>query len=82
MVKLFADRQLAVDTTVIDYLASRMERSIAAARQLVAALDRASLAAGRRITRPVAADVLASLEGLEASRHGDVTGLGDNPGDL
>src|SRR5207247_10669361 len=39
LVKLFADRQLAVDESVIGYLATRIERSFAAARRLVARLD-------------------------------------------
>ena len=48
LVKLFADRQLVVDKAVIDYLLSRMERSLSAAVALVEALDREALAAGRR----------------------------------
>ncbi len=54
LVKLFADRQLAVDTTLVDYLALRLDRSLAAARAAVEALDRASLDDGRRITRKLA----------------------------
>jgi chromosomal replication initiation ATPase DnaA len=59
LVKLFADRQLFVDKPVIDYLIARMERSLSAAVRLVDALDRAALSAGRRITRPMAAEILA-----------------------
>ena len=59
LVKLFADRQLFVDKPVIDYLVARMERSLSAAVRLVDALDRAALSAGRRITRPMAAEILA-----------------------
>ena len=59
LVKLFADRQLVVDKPVIDYLISRMERSLSAAVSLVEALDHAALAAGRRITRAMAAGILA-----------------------
>ena len=55
LVKLFADRQLVVEKPVIDYLISRMERSLSAAIRLVEALDREALAAGRRITRAMAA---------------------------
>jgi chromosomal replication initiation ATPase DnaA len=44
---------------VVDYLALRLERSAAAAQQAVAALDRAGLAEGRAVTRPLAARVLA-----------------------
>jgi chromosomal replication initiation ATPase DnaA len=62
LVKLFIDRQLVVDTTVVEYLALRIERSLEAARRVVEALDREALVAGRRITRPMAGDVLRSLE--------------------
>ncbi len=53
--KLFADRQLAVDATLVDYLALRLDRSLAAAGAAVEALDRASLDGGRRISRTLAA---------------------------
>jgi DnaA regulatory inactivator Hda len=62
LAKLFADRQLAVDRRVIDYIAARMERSFASARQLVDVLDREALARQRRITRPLAAELLERLE--------------------
>ena len=58
LVKLFADRQLAVERPVIDYLAARMERSFDAARQLVDAIDRDALSRRRRITVPLVAEVL------------------------
>jgi chromosomal replication initiation ATPase DnaA len=58
LVKLFADRQLAVDPQVIDYITVRMERSVAAAEAIVDLLDRAALAAGKGITRPLAAAAL------------------------
>lgn len=58
LVKLFLDRQLVVDTSVVEYLANRIERSLDAARNVVALLDKEALAAGRAITRPMAADVL------------------------
>jgi hypothetical protein len=35
-----------------------MERSMEAARQIVALLDRKALGAGRRVTRPFAAEIL------------------------
>ena len=62
LVKHFIDRQLMVDTTVVEYLAMRIERSLDAARQVVEALDQEALMAGRRITRPMAGDVLRALE--------------------
>ncbi|HLW92808.1 MAG TPA: DnaA/Hda family protein [Roseiarcus sp.] len=58
LVKLFSDRQLAVDPAVIDYIALRIERSLSAARATVAALDREALARGRAVTKPIAAAVL------------------------
>ena len=56
--KLFADRQLMVEPRVVAYIALRIERSLAAARAIVAALDREGLAQGRRVTRAMAAEVL------------------------
>lgn len=58
LVKLFADRQLAVAPGLIRYLVSRMERSFAAAETLVATLDRAGLAGRRPVTARLAAEVL------------------------
>lgn len=60
LVKLFGDRQLAVAPALIPYLVARMERSFDAANRLVAALDAAALAAGRPVTRALAAAVLDS----------------------
>jgi chromosomal replication initiation ATPase DnaA len=58
LIKLFADRQLAVDESLIGYLATRIERSFAAARAVVEALDREALRLKRPVTRVLAADVL------------------------
>lgn len=66
LLKLFDDRQLAVDPSVIAYLAPRIERSFAAAQDLVARLDQAALAQKRAITRPFVAEVLG-----EAGNPGD-----------
>jgi chromosomal replication initiation ATPase DnaA len=60
LVKLFSDRQLAVEPHVIGHLALHMERSMEAAVRVVAACDRLSLAAQRRVTRAIAAEALAS----------------------
>jgi DnaA regulatory inactivator Hda len=62
LVKLFTDRQLAVGEEVVRYLLARMERSFAAARALVAALDRAALAERRAVTVPLARRVLEGYE--------------------
>ncbi len=62
LVKLFDDRQLRVDPAVIDYVVLRIERSLAAAQAIVAALDREALARGRAVTRPMAATLLKDAE--------------------
>lgn len=58
LAKLLADRQLTPKPDVIAYLLPRMDRSFAAAGKLVAALDAASLARKRPVTRSLAAEVL------------------------
>jgi chromosomal replication initiation ATPase DnaA len=58
LVKLFADRQLAVDENLIRYIMTRVERSFAAARQAVATLDREALRLQRPVTRALAAELL------------------------
>ena len=62
LVKLFADRQLAVDESLVGYLSARIDRSIAAAKAAVEALDGASLRLQRPVNRALAA---ATLRGLE-----------------
>jgi chromosomal replication initiation ATPase DnaA len=59
--KLFSDRQLQVDPHVVAYIALRLERSLGAARQIVAALDEEALTRGRRVTRAMAAEALYDL---------------------
>ena len=58
IVKYCADRQMAVDETVVGYLASRIERSYAAVRHAVALLDTEALRQGRPVTRALAAELL------------------------
>ncbi|MEA2915472.1 MAG: hypothetical protein QOJ15_7553 [Bradyrhizobium sp.] len=58
IVKFCADRQLSVDETVVCYLATRIERSFAAARQAVELLDSEALRLGRPVTRALAAELL------------------------
>ena len=58
IVKFCADRQLAVDETVVSYLAIRIERSYAAVRQAVELLDTEALRLGRPVTRALAAELL------------------------
>lgn len=58
MLKHFADRQLSIDPKVLDFLALRIERSFAAAAVVVAAIDRAALGSGRKISRQLVAEAL------------------------
>ena len=58
LVKLFADRQIAVTPDVIAYLLRHMDRSFAAARHVVAEADNAALAGKRAVTVPLIKQVL------------------------
>jgi chromosomal replication initiation ATPase DnaA len=58
IVKFCADRQMAIDESVVSYLATRIERSYAAARQAVELLDGEALRLGRPVTRALAAELL------------------------
>ena len=66
LVKLFDDRQLRIDPSVVAYLVSRIERSFASAQAVVDAVDRAALTEKRAITRPFAAEII--------EKHGKLTG--------
>ncbi len=58
LVKLFSDRQIGIDQAVLDYVVPRIERSFQAAQAFVAAADRTALEDKRRITVPLAREVL------------------------
>ena len=58
LAKLFADRQITPKADLIPYLILRIDRSFAAARDVVAALDAASLAQKRPVSRTLAARLL------------------------
>ena len=58
LIKLFADRQITVLPNLITYLITRMERSIASARHLVAQVDARALATRRPINRSLVAELL------------------------
>lgn len=62
IVKLFADRQLEVEPTVVSYMLRHMERSFEAAVNAVAVIDRLALARQRRVTRPLVAAALSGLD--------------------
>jgi chromosomal replication initiation ATPase DnaA len=68
LMKLFSDRQLAVEPAAVNFVALRIERSFEAARAAVAALDREAMARGRSITRTFAAEILRD-PGVAGERH-------------
>lgn len=63
LIKLFADRQLAVDPGVVKYLTRHLERTAEAARQTVGRIDNLALATHRKVTRQLAAEALAAGAG-------------------
>jgi chromosomal replication initiation ATPase DnaA len=62
LLKLFSDRQLQVADDAIAYVLPRMERSFAAARDIVALADRRALAEKRKISIPLLRKVLADVQ--------------------
>ncbi|MDB5561443.1 MAG: DnaA [Hyphomicrobiales bacterium] len=71
-VKLFGDRQVAVDPRIIGYIVPRMERSPEEAVVLAEMMDRLALARGTAINRAVAAEALAlryAQRGGDAQPH-------------
>jgi chromosomal replication initiation ATPase DnaA len=68
LVKHFIDRQLTVEPGVIAFIALRMERSMEAAATIVAEIDRTAMAAHRKVTRALAAEVLAKAGAATSGR--------------
>lgn len=62
LVKLFADRQIDVAPQVIDYVSLRMNRSMEWVCNFVEQADKAALAAGRKVSRKIASDVIEQLQ--------------------
>jgi chromosomal replication initiation ATPase DnaA len=57
IVKLAADRQIAIDRGLVNYLANRIERSFAAAREAVTLIDQEAMRQKRPVTRALAAEL-------------------------
>jgi chromosomal replication initiation ATPase DnaA len=62
LIKQFADRQIRVGEDVIAYVLPRMERSFAAAREIVARADRLALVEKSRISIALMRKILADLQ--------------------
>jgi chromosomal replication initiation ATPase DnaA len=67
LVKLFADRQLAVEPHVVAHLLRHMERSTEVASGVVNEIDHLALATHRKVTRALAADALARVQSRTGS---------------
>lgn len=61
IMKLFADRQIVPTAETIPYLVSRIDRSFATARAMVAQIDQTALDQGRAINRKLASEILANF---------------------
>jgi len=59
LTKLFSDRQIFVPQEVVQFLLPRLERSFAAMRDIVEAIDRKALAEKRKVTVPLVRDLFA-----------------------
>lgn len=64
-VKLFADRQLAVDPRVVNYLGRHLERSLEAVARVVAAADQLALARRATLSIGIVKEVLGATGGGE-----------------
>jgi hypothetical protein len=64
--KLFRDRRTPLSAGVLEYILTRMERSVDFARRLVAVLDNEALAKKGPVTRGLARDALAVLSSDDA----------------
>lgn len=61
IVKMFADRQIDIGEDVLKYILPRMERSFAAAKDIVTRADAAALSQKRPVTVPLIRDILIDL---------------------
>jgi chromosomal replication initiation ATPase DnaA len=72
LVKLFTDRQLAVEPHIIAHLLRHMDRSTEMATGVVTEIDHLALATHRKVTRALAAEALARVQARvagAAARH-------------
>ena len=72
LVKLFLERQIVIDTSVVEFLAARIERSVTAAKSMVEALDREGWSAAA--DHPAARGGAAAPPGGHAEPSGSALG--------
>lgn len=58
--KLFADRQITVESTAIDFLVSRCERSLFALEKIIDSVDRLALQRKSKVTKALISNVITS----------------------
>lgn len=79
-VKLFSDRQIAVEPGLVSYLLKRMERAPNEAVALVEVMDRLALSRGSAVTRAVAAEAIALRAAARSHADEDNTETSDRDG--
>jgi chromosomal replication initiation ATPase DnaA len=79
-VKLFSDRQIAVEPGLVSYLVRRMERAPNEVVALVDVMDRLALSRGSALTRTVAAEAIALRAAAHPPDADPVTETSDNDG--
>jgi chromosomal replication initiation ATPase DnaA len=67
LVHLAAARQITLNPPVTHFMLTRLPRTAGALREAVARLDQAALATGSKITRAMAADILADLTAINVT---------------
>ena len=77
LARLLADRQLAVAEAVQEHLLRHLPRTPAALREAATRLDRLALAHGGRVTRALAAQVVADMDMAAASPDVEAVGFPD-----
>jgi chromosomal replication initiation ATPase DnaA len=61
LVKLFADKQISVDESIVNFILLRMPRSLAAARALVTEIDRVAMVEKAEVSRVFVSRVMAQM---------------------
>ena len=65
LVKLFSDRQIAIDEALVSFMLTRMARSLESARSLVAAIDQQALEQGAEVTKLFVGRVMSQMQNPE-----------------
>ncbi|MBU1175608.1 MAG: hypothetical protein KKH72_09425 [Alphaproteobacteria bacterium] len=79
-VKLFSDRQIAVEPGLVSYLVKRMERAPNEAVALVDIMDRLALSRGSAVSRAVAAEAIVLRAAARPPEAADTTETNDRHG--